>query len=308
MDADVRAYIARAEGHFGGEPCDLGIDEERRQYVALCRAFSSDEASGVIARDELIDGRAGPVPIRIYRPAGGETQPCLLYLHGGGWVLGDLDSHHGECTDLATNTGVTVVAVDYRLAPEHPYPAAHEDCWDALTAIVANAGNYGIDVGRIAVAGDSAGGNIAAGLALRARDRGGPALAGQFLVYAALGGDEGLASYTEFADAPLLTTSGMKQYAAYYCGQAWFPDDPFLAPLKADDLSALPPTFLQPAAIDPLRDESVTYADRLREAGVDVELVIEEGLPHSFLRARHVTARGRAAFDRLCAAVKARLA
>ncbi|MEQ8665434.1 MAG: alpha/beta hydrolase [Rhodospirillales bacterium] len=307
FDAEVQAYVERVENFFAGDLAGFEITDQRRQYVDFCRGFAVSPPPGIDIRDATLDGRAGPVPIRIYRPSSQGPQPCLLFIHGGGWVFGDLDSHHSECADLAEATGTTVIAVAYRLAPEHPYPAALEDAWDVLTVIATEAAAFGIDAERIGVGGDSAGGNIAAGMALRARDRGGPDIAAQFLIYPALGGNDGLASYTEFADAPLLTTAGMKLYAMLYCGSEWFTDDPLLAPLRADDLSGLPPAFLQPAGVDPLRDDSVAYEERLRRAGVETDLVIEDGLPHSFLRARHSTEKGRAAFARLCAAIRSRL-
>ncbi len=302
IDADVRAFVDKVENFFPDNSAQADAAEQRRRYDALCHAFDRQRPAGVAVEDRRIAGRDGPIPIRIYRPlSGGDA--CLIYFHGGGWVVGGLDSHDGVCAEIAEQCNVTVVAVDYRLAPEHMYPAAHDDCWDALTALADDANTIGIDDQRIGIGGDSAGANMAAGLAIRARDRGGPAIKAQFLIYGAFGGDWSLPSYTEHAHAPLLTTADMKAYALLYFGEERRAADDLASPLNCDDLSGLSPAFLQPSGLDPLRDDSVEYARRLEAAGVYVELSVEHGLPHGSLRARHSTDAGRAAFGRLCDAV-----
>jgi len=307
IDSDVRAFIDKVESLFPDDSADADVAEQRRRYTNLCNAFDRDRPAGVTVRDDAIEARSGAVPIRVYRPASSEGG-CLIYYHGGGWVVGDLDSHDGVCAEIADRAGMTVIAADYRLAPEHPCPAAHEDSWDVLATVAGEPERFGIDAARIGIGGDSAGANISAGLAMRARERGGPTIAAQILVYGAYGGDWSLPSYTEHANAPMLSTADMRAYHQLYCGNDDLPPEPFLSPLKADDFSNLPPAFVQPVGLDPLRDDSVELARALESAGVPVTLSLEEGLPHGALRARHTTERGRVAFAHLCDAVKRMLA
>lgn len=307
FDDDVRAYIDKVLQSVAADTAEADPAEQRRRYRALCLAFDADWPEGVETEDSTVTGPGGEVPVRRYRPMGAGRQGGLVFFHGGGWVVGDLESHNGICAEIAARTGVTVVAVDYRLAPEHPYPAAHEDGWAALLDVATHPGAYGIDPARLAVCGDSAGANIAAGLAFRARDLEGPALSAQFLVYGAFGGDFDLASYIELADAPMLTTADMKAFHRLYCGHDALPDGSLASPLKAWSFEGLPPAFIQPAAVDPLRDDSMELARKFVEAGVETKLSVEHGLPHGWFRARHCTVRGGAAFDRLCAAILDRL-
>ena len=226
----------------------------------------------------------------------------LRYLAGsvrdwsGGFVVGGLDSHDDICAELADGSGLGVIAVDYRLAPEHRFPAAFDDCWAVLEALSRDA--FGFDPGRIVVAGDSAGGNLAAGLAMRARDLGGPHLAGQVLIYPGLGGDRTRGSYLEQAHAPGLTTADVQYYKSVYVGP---PDDPnhqskFASPLNETNYAGLPPAFLVAAHWDPLRDDCVAYAARLNAAGVAAHVRHEPLLVHAFLRARHMSPAAAASF------------
>lgn len=303
FDDDVAAFIEKATSAFADDSADLPASEQRQRYRDLCTTFDAAWPEGVTATDSTVSGPGGDVPIRRYRPMGAGDQGCLVYFHGGGWVVGDLESHNGICAEIAAKAGVTVIAVDYRLAPEDPYPAAHDDCWSVLTDVAAYPDTYEIDPLRLGIGGDSAGANIAAGLAFRARDLEAPAIAAQFLVYGAFGGTFDLPSYIEHAEAPMLTTHDMRTYHRLYCGDDALPPGPLASPLSAESFEGLPPAFIQPAAVDPLRDDSVEFAAALGNAGVEVELSVEHGLTHGWLRARHSTVRGAAAFDRLCAAV-----
>ena len=244
------------------------------------------------------------MPIRLYQPAEREPMPVLLYLHGGGYVLGGLDSHDDICAEIAHLAGIAVIAVGYRLAPEHRFPAAFADCRAAREWIVAAGLGHGIDPKRLVIGGDSAGGNLTAALALDARDRGAPTLAGQVLIYPGLGGDRRRGSYIEHANAPGLTTADIDYYRSIYIGP---PDDPghaskFAHPLLETDYRGLPPAFLVAAEWDPLRDDCFAYAERLRAAGVPACVRHEPLLVHAFLRARQMS---RPAADSFAAIVEA---
>jgi acetyl esterase len=206
-----------------------------------------------------------------------------VYLHGGGWVVGDLDSHAFICAELASALGVLVIAVDYRLAPEHPFPAAFDDCLSVWRAL--RTGPFRLDPARTLVAGDSAGGNLAAALCLALRDAGEPAPCAQVLIYPGLGGDRRLPSRSECVDAPLLSGSDLDCYHGLYLRGIRRPTA-YAMPLLADDFSGLPPAWIAVAQFDPLRDDGVLYAERLNAAGVSATLYYGEGLVHGCLRAR----------------------
>ena len=275
LDPGLLEYLRRAESLDPPDRPAGDWPEERRRYAALCRHFAEPHPPGLTVTDDRIAG----VGVRWYRPAAARPDTVAVFLHGGGWVVGDLDSHDSIVADLAAGSGAAMVAVDYRLAPEHPYPAALDDAWAVLRHLA--------DDRRIVLVGDSAGGNLAAALTLRARDAGGPAPAGQVLIYPALGTDAASRAYAERADGPVLTTEAMIGYWRLYCG---FPaPGPLAAPLMADDLAGLPPAFLVACEFDPLRDDAVEFAERLAAAGVAAELRREPALCHGFLRARRIS-------------------
>ncbi len=322
LDDDVAAYVAQCSPLTGDtsssqEPAEVNIDALRKDFDAQCQLFAEEIPAGMDVYDEMVVGTSetgetsGPIPIRVYRPSSieGQSKPlgCILYFHGGGWVLGNLDSHASIAADLSQRTGAVVIVVDYRLGPEHLYPAGHEDCWAVLQAVAGDPAHYDIDPQKIIVCGDSAGGNLAAAMALMARDKWGsdrPKLAGQVLLYSALGGIGTLPSYEVCHDAPLLTTEDMHVFHEMYFGARQLPDDPIACPLKVENLEELPSAFINCAQYDPLRDDSVEYARRLEAAGISVEFHLEEGLIHAFLRARHTTNRGKLAFDRICSGIQ----
>lgn len=261
---------------------DSSITGLRQAYSEMCRAFTPPRPAGLY----VVDFELAGVAVRSYQPPASsttDTVPCIVYLHGGGWVVGDLDSHDFICAELASTLGVLVIAVDYRLAPEHPFPAAFEDCLSVWRAL--RTGPFRIDPERTLVAGDSAGGNLAAALCLALRDAGEPLPAAQVLIYPGLGGDQRLASRSECIDAPLLSSSDVDCYHALYLRGTTKPGA-YAMPLLAADFSGLPPAWIAVAQFDPLRDDGVLYAERLNAAGVTATLYYGNGLVHGCLRAR----------------------
>jgi acetyl esterase len=253
--------------------------ETRSHYRALALARRGDgyrpEPVGDVA-DHRVDGPAGPVPVRIYHPLEDRGR-VVTYLHGGGWVVGDLDTHDPVCRRVANGVGATVVAVDYRLAPEHPHPAPLDDAMDALAW---TADRY---PGRPhVVAGDSAGASLAAGAALRAREENGPALAAQLLVYPATDPHMGMPSIRANAEGFFLTRADMTWFYAQYLPDPAGRTEPVVDLLRAPDLAGLPPAVVATAEFDPLRDEGDAYAGRLRAAGVAVRHVPGPGLVHGY--------------------------
>jgi acetyl esterase len=268
---------------------DASISQQREWYDALCARFDRPLPTGMICFDEVLHA-----PIRRYRPAVTTTDTVLLYLHGGGFVVGSLQSHHAICAEIAEFAGAELVSVDYRLAPEHVWPVQTDDCFGVLKQLLGQGR-------RVVAIGDSAGGNLAAGLALRARAENLSGLIGQVLIYPALGGDLVSGSYTEMANAPGLTTADVAYYSAILKAPE---DEPVAHPLLARDLSDLPPAYITAAHFDPLRDDSTLYADRLKQAGVEVTLRIEPQMVHSWLRARYMSPGAREGFDALCIAIR----
>jgi acetyl esterase len=246
---------------------------------------------------------ANVVPVRVYRPEDSPA-PILVYLHGGGWVYGGLVTHHGLCATLARMSGCVVCSVDYRLAPEHRFPAAIEDAWAVTAAIAEYAGELGGRTGELALGGDSAGGNLAAVCARRARDAGVP-VALQLLVYPVCDADLETSTYREFADGYSLTAGSMRWFWDHYLpedsGDRFHPD---ASPLRADDLSGTAPALVITAECDVLRDEGEAYAKRLADAGVPVTLTRYEGMIHGFFRMPGVITRANVAIGEAAVALR----
>lgn len=221
---------------------------------------------------------------RLYVPQdAGERPPLTLYYHGGGWVIGTLDTHDGTCRALAQKGGSAVLSVAYRLAPEHRYPAAADDCYDALVWATENAAGMGVDGSRLAVAGDSAGGNLAAAVSIMARDRDGPALRHQLLIYPVTDRDYSRVSYVENGGGEYyLSTDGMRWFWDHYLGRTPTANAPLAAVLNVNDLSGVAPATVITAEYDPLRDEGMAYAEKLRAAGVPVDAATAPGMIHGF--------------------------
>ena len=287
---------------------DMTPDEGR----ALSKSFVSlmgepEEVAAV--EDRRIAGPAGTIGVRIFTPAGGGSGPLpvLLYYHGGGFVFGDLDLVDPITRRLANRSGCIVVSVDYRLAPEHPFPAAAEDAYAALSWVAEHAPEIGGDPTRIAVSGDSAGGNLSASVSMMARDRGGPPVAFQVLIYPAVDSSLSQPSYTENADAPILTRRDVEYFWGHYMSGGGDRTDPRVAPGLVDDLSGLPPAFVITAECDPLRDEGEDYGRRLNEAGVKTEVRRYDGMFHGFVWMPAAIDRGAEALDEIGAAVRSAL-
>ena len=251
-----------------------------------------------MVRDLTADGPLGPIPLRVYRPAGvppSTPLAVLVFFHGGGWVIGDLETHDVLCRQLTAGSGISVVSVDYRLAPEHKFPAAVDDAWTATRWVVAHAGELAVDANRLAVGGDSAGGNLAAVVALLARDQAAPAIVLQVLIYPVTDLMSETRSYRDFAEGYLLTREGMRWFIAHYLTAEVEAGDWRASPNRARSLAELPPALIVTAGFDPLRDEGQAYAERLRDAGVRVDSVCYGGMIHGFLpMGRLIDTAGRA--------------
>lgn len=261
------------------------------------------------SEDRGIPGPGGSILLRVYTPVGltdAQTLPGLMFFHGGGFVIGDLETHDDLCRALANGSGCRVVSVDYRLAPEHPFPAAVEDCWAATQYVAAHAAEFGIDPARLAVGGDSAGGNLAAVAAQLAKRANGPALRYQLLIYPVtqLGAPVETRSMRENAKGYFLEKEGMDWFTRLYCQEAAHRSDPRLSPLLCADLSGLPPAYLITAGFDPLRDEGRDYADKLDAAGVEVTYVNYPGMVHGFFSMRSLIPKAREAVSAAAAALK----
>jgi len=282
LDPDIRRLLDTV---FDAPPDSAApsIEELRAAAEEAPKLLGGEPEIVASIRDLHAPGSAGAVPVRVYRPELAAPLPLVLFAHGGGWVVGSLDSHDKLCRILANRLGAVVVAVDYRLAPEHVYPAALDDVEAAWRWARAEARSLGADGERFAVAGDSSGGNLAAALTLRLRAQGAAQPDLQLLLYPALDATCSRASYREFAEGYNLSGAQMAQYWDLYCAGA-APDAPELSPLAAAHLSELPPAVVALAAADVLRDDGREYARRLEAAGVPTRVVDCAGMIHGFLR------------------------
>lgn len=304
LDQALEAILTQVREAGVPDLADLPVPAARDLYRQILAANDVGQAAAVVS-DEIATGTSGSVPVRIYRPRQGESVGVIAYYHGGGYVLGDLDGYDNVCRQLSVDSQATVVSVDYRLAPEHPFPAAVDDAWTALEWIAAQADRLAGEGAPIAVAGDSAGAVLATVVCLLARDRHGPTIAYQGLVYPAAGagyfGDSD--SRRQCADGPTLTMRTVDFFNRGYFGSAHPPANELAAPLLANDCSRLPPALVQIATHDPLRDEALAYGARLREAGNDVIVVEYHGLAHGFISMGGTVAAARLAQRQLAQAL-----
>lgn len=289
-DPEILSFIDKVNGFYPSDAVNFSVTDQRYWYDRMAEHFRQPRPASVGVENFGLDGPVGMVPARRYWPSdpGGAR---VVYFHGGGFVVGGLESHDDVCAEIAHRAGVEVVSVDYRLCPEHVHPAAYEDALAAVDALSDR---------PLIVAGDSAGGNIAAAVAIARPNR----ICGQVLVYPGLGGERlGLASYTEQAEAPLLSTEDVRYYGRIRSGGLLPDNDPSFAPLQHTDYRNLPPCFVSVAEFDPLRDDGVEFIERLAAAGVAAELAVEDQLVHGHLRARSMSSRAAAAFTRICDAI-----
>jgi acetyl esterase len=310
LDPEI-AEIIRAS-HRPGAPsyADLGPQGARaafRAAVAAMRPPGWKPPPVHAVRDLTVSGPAGAIAIRHYRPSPDTELPVVVYCHGGGWTIGDLDTHDAEARRLALGCDAIVLSVDYRLAPEHPFPAALEDTVAVLRWAAVHAGALGGDVARLAVAGDSSGGNLAAAACLWARDHDGPPIAAQCLIYPVTDVRHDDDSWRDFGEGLNLDTGDMDWFNDNYLPQHAMRTDPYAAPLRAADLSGLPPAVVATASHDILRDQGEAYARRLEEAGVAVFARRYEGMVHSFFRYGELSAAAAAANDEISRRVRAQL-
>lgn len=298
LDAEIQDYIARSESHYPPDAVSLTIEEQRAVYDQMCAAFYR----GRPERVHVSDAPFGGVPCRRYEPSVPATAlVTVVYYHGGGFVVGGLDSHDDVCAEICAETGFRVVSVDYRLAPETVFPGCFEDAWAAFSAVA-----EGYD-GPLLLVGDSAGGNLAAAVAHHARgrivrDR----IVGQVLIYPGLGGDPSQGSYITHAEAPQLTVADMAFYQRLRCGGNAPPaQDPRYAPLHDTDFGGLPPSVLVTAECDPLSSDGEAYRNAIQAAEGRALWIEEPGLVHGYLRARAVSAKAGESFARMTRAIAA---
>lgn len=282
-DSFVRSLLQRLPQLAHYEMWRKTPQDARADFRKLMQ-FASPNVSVVGKVENLVASVAGRnIPLRLYTPMTAPAAPCpaIVFMHGGGFVLGDLDSYDPLCRALTNGSGCRLISVDYRLAPEHPFPAGVDDCYDAVSWVAKNAAPLGIDPARIAVVGDSAGGNLAAVTCLLARDRGGPHIAFQALIYptTSLAASR---SKTEFAAALLLNQPTMDWFFGHYLPKGTDMHDMRVSPLSAKDHSNLPPAYVVTAGLDPLRDEGIAYAHALEDSGVKTQLVDYPAMIHGF--------------------------
>lgn len=305
--AQVLALLAES----GAPTLDQLDPPAAREALKALLGLQAPKAKLAEVRDLAADGPHGPIPLRLYRPQGSaatQALPVLVYFHAGGWVIGDIEICDALCRRIANAAGCAVVSVDYRLAPEHKFPAAVDDAYAATCWIAQNAASLGLDASRIAIGGDSAGGNLAAVVSLLARDRRGPRLALQLLLYPVTDLHGGTASYHARGEGYFLTGTLMRYFVDHYVGSTAERDDWRASPLLAREHAGLPPACVVVCGFDPLHDEGVAYARRLQAAGVPVELHDLDGQIHAFLLMDGAIPQAAATIDSLATALRRALA
>lgn len=298
IDAETWAFIAKTNSYYPPDTIDYTITQQRAIYDRMCREFFAGYPQGVTAETVAVAAPTNSISIRVYRNDVPNKAAVVLYIHGGGFILGGLDSHDDVCAELCARTGFEVVSLDYRLAPEHLHPAAFDDAMDAFEWA---AKTYDCPV---LLCGDSAGGNLCAAVAHATRGHG-KKPAGQVLIYPSLGGDHSKGSYVTHAEAPMLTVRDLDFYKHIRTGGVDMTGDITLYPLADADFANLPPTVLITAQCDPLSSDGEAYRDRIVAAGGRAAWFEEPGLVHGYLRARHMVGRARTSFTRIVEAVSA---
>jgi acetyl esterase len=307
MHAQAQALLATLAAEPTTPLNEMTPDEARQAFQFFATLTGPPEPVASFC-DFAIPGPAGRIPARLYRASLDPAAPVLVFFHGGGWVLGDLDHYDGLCRSLARAADCAVFSVGYRLAPEYKFPAAVDDCYAASMWLESEASRLGLDARRIAVGGDSAGGNLASVICQLARDRGGPPFVFQLLVYPVTDASLAFPSAKDPANDAILTTDKMRWFWNHYLRDSSDGANPLASPLRAARLDGLPPALVITAEFDPLLDEGEAYAARLREAGVPVTLTRYDGMPHGFLGMAGVLDTARAALEQVGAALRSAFA
>jgi len=283
LDEQVRRILEKLEEDGIPTTSSLTVTEARRLSREMTRKLAGPPVNVARVRDFTVPTTEAEIPVRAYANTTCPGLPALVYFHGGGWVIGDLDSADWICRSLAVATECAVFSVDYRLAPENKFPTPAEDCYQVTRWIIENARVESVDPNRVAVCGDSAGGNLATVVCMMARDRGGPSIIYQLLLYPITNHAFNTQSYRDFASGYWLTTEDMKWFWNHYLREQNDGTNPYASPLAANNMSALPPALVITAGFDPLRDEGEAYAARLQEAGVSTRLSRYDSMIHGFL-------------------------
>jgi len=303
LDPQVKAFLEELASLDVPPLSSLTPQQARAQLVDVSALLGDPEPVAKI-EDHRVEGPQGKIPVRIYTPRGSGPLPVLVFYHGGGWVLGDISTYQSYCTAVTNAAGCIVVAVDYRRAPEHKYPAAADDAFTAAAWVFDHAASFGGDPDRIALGGDSAGGNLTAVVSLMARDRSAFKPVAQVLIYPVTDFNFDTPSYRENAEGYMLTRDDMQWFWNCYLNSEEDGRQPYASPLKAANLSGLPPALVITAEYDPLRDEGEAYAARLRQAGVPVTLTRYDGMIHAFVRRLLIFDKARDALKQVADALK----
>ncbi len=304
LDPQAQGFLEQLAAAEAPPLHELSVEDARQVIVELFGSKENLEPVGK-TEDRMIPGASGEIPVRVYTPQGVGPFPILVYFHGGGWVIGNLEAYDPTCRALTNAAQCVVVSVDYRLAPEHKFPAAPEDCYAALQWVGANATAINGDPARLAIGGDSAGGNLTAVVAQMSRDRGGVSPVYQLLVYPVTDHRYDTPSYQENADGYLLTKDAMEWFWNHYLPSEADGNTPLASPLRAESFGNLPPALVITAEFDPLRDEGEAYAAKLQAAGVPVTLTRYDGMIHGFFSLGAVLDQGQKAISEAAAGLRA---
>lgn len=293
LDPQIQALLAQM-AEAGQPPFEeMTVPQARAAAAAGFAALQGEGPAVASVAHRYVPGPTADIPVRVYTPEGEGPFPAIVYYHGSGWVILNIEVCDSTMRSLANDTGSVVVSVNYQKAPEHPFPVPFDDAWAGLTWVAENAAELNVDPARIAVGGDSAGGNLAAAVAIKARDAGGPAIAFQLLIYPAVEAGWDSPSAVQNAEGYLLQRESMRWFWNHYLGAATEEPDWRASPIRAESLAGLPPAFVATADFDPLRDDGRRYADRLRAEGVKVTYTNYEGMIHGFYWMQAVSDRAR---------------
>lgn len=307
LDPQVKAILDQTANLPRFE--ELSVDEARKQTIERTAAGNLPTLPVASVVNRVIPGPAGDLPVRIYTPNGNGPFPLMVFFHGSGFVVCNLDTHDGTCRNLCSAAGCVVVSVDYRLAPEARFPAGPDDCYAATKWAAAHARELNADASRVVIAGDSAGGNLVAVVALMVRDKGGPALCGQLMIYPVTDYYKpGHPSYVENAEGYGLTAPGMRWFWGHYLNNEADADNPYASPLRAANLRGLPPALIITAEYDVLRDEGERYGQRLAQAGVPTKVTRYDGMHHGFFQMYGIVDKAKKALEEATAWLKERFA